>query len=127
VPDVLNTIPANVVEVKYPSGAVVKLGNELTPTQVKDIPSTIKWTTVENGLYTICMTDPDAPCREKPTYREWHHWLVVNIPQNDVSNGDVLSEYIGASPSKGTGLHRYVIVVYKQPNKLTTDEKKIEE
>lgn len=26
-----------------------------------------------------------------------------------------MSDYIGAGPPKGTGLHRYVFVVYKQP------------
>lgn len=29
--------------------------------------------------------------------------LVVNIPGNDVSKGDTLSEYIGAGPPEGTG------------------------
>lgn len=32
---------------------------------------------------------------------EWHHWLVVNIPQNDVAKGEVLSEYVGSGPPKG--------------------------
>jgi len=125
IPDVIDSVPINVIEIKYPSKAEVKLGNELTPTQVKDLPSVIKWATEENALYTICMTDPDAPSRQTPKYREWHHWLVVNIPENNVSKGDVLSEYVGSGPPKGTGLHRYVFLVYKQPNKLTPDERKL--
>lgn len=35
------------------------LGNVLTPTQVKDVP-TIKWDAEEGALYTLCMTDPDV-------------------------------------------------------------------
>jgi phosphatidylethanolamine-binding protein (PEBP) family uncharacterized protein len=125
VPDVIDSLPKHVIEIKYPSNAEVKLGNELTPTQVKDIPTVIKWPTEPNALYTLCMTDPDAPSRLTPKYREWHHWLVVNIPENNVAKGDVLSEYVGSGPPKGTGLHRYVLLVYKQPNRLTPDERKL--
>ena len=49
------------------------------------------------------VADPDAPSRQDPKFREWHHWLVVNIPGNDVSKGDVLSMYVGAGPPEGTG------------------------
>lgn len=58
--------------------------------------------------------DPDAPSRENPKYREWHHWLVGNIYGGDVNKGEVLSDYIGSGPPKGTGLHRYIFLVYKQ-------------
>ena len=54
--------------------------------------------------------DPDAPSRKEPKYREWRHWVVVNIPGGDVSKGEVCAEYVGAGPPKGTGLHRYVIL-----------------
>jgi len=107
-PDVIDVLPPNVIEVRYSSGVEAKLGNELTPTQVKDIPVSIKWPNEETALYTLCLTDPDAPSRQSPKYREWHHWLVVNIPGNNVSRGDTLSEYVGSGPPKGTGLHRYV-------------------
>lgn len=76
-------------------------------------------------------------CRsEFSHFSEWHHWLVVNIPGNDISRGDVLSEYIGAGPPEKTGkhilkniyhifvlgLHRYVYLVYKQPGKIRDNE-----
>ena len=54
--------------------------------------------------------DPDAPSRKDPKYREWRHWLVVNVPGGDVSRGEVCAEYVGAGPPKGTGLHRYIVV-----------------
>jgi phosphatidylethanolamine-binding protein (PEBP) family uncharacterized protein len=63
------------------------------------------------------MTDPDAPSRENPTYREWHHWLVVNVPGNKISEGEIKSAYIGSGPPRGTGLHRYVLLVYQQQAK----------
>ena len=62
------------------------------------------------------ITDPDAPSRKNPIAAEWHHWLVTNIAGSDVSTGDVMSEYVGAGPPKDTGLHRYVFLLFKQPN-----------
>lgn len=100
-------------------------GVELTPTQVKDQPK-LDWEEADpSEFYTLLMTDPDAPSREEPKMREWHHWLVGNIPGNDVAKGEVLSAYIGSGPPKGTGLHRYVLLVFKQPKKLTFDEPRL--
>ena len=55
-------------------------------------------------------SDPDAPSRADPKFREWRHWVVVNIPGNRVSDGETRSQYIGAGPPKGTGLHHYVFM-----------------
>jgi len=119
VPDVVPVAPAEVATVKY-GNLALDLGNELTPTQVKNPPTVIEWKTEGDVLYTLCMTDPDAPSRKEPKFREWHHWLVVNIPGNDVKKGETLSEYVGSGPPKGTGLHRYVYLIYKQPGKIET-------
>uniref|UniRef100_U5EQ08 Putative phosphatidylethanolamine-binding protein n=1 Tax=Corethrella appendiculata TaxID=1370023 RepID=U5EQ08_9DIPT len=124
VPDVIDAAPAEVAKVNYVSGVQVSEGNELTPTQVKDQPS-VEWNADSSSFYTLCMTDPDAPSRNEPTYREWHHWLVGNIPGKDISKGDVLSAYVGSGPPQGTGLHRYVFLVYKQSGKLTFDEQRL--
>ncbi|KAK7864799.1 hypothetical protein R5R35_012287 [Gryllus longicercus] len=124
VPDVIDKAPEEVAKVSYPSGVNVDKGNELTPTQVKDIP-TVTWTAQDDALYTLCMTDPDAPSRNEPKFREWHHWLVVNIPGNNIAQGETLSEYVGSGPPNGTGLHRYVFLVYKQKGKITADEPRL--
>ncbi|CAD6244710.1 GSCOCG00013434001-RA-CDS [Cotesia congregata] len=123
-PDVIKTLPSSILQVTYANNVKVDLGNELTPTKVKD-PPTVHWDADSGSFYTLCMTDPDAPSRKQPTYREWHHWLVGNIPGNDLSKGEVLSEYIGSGPPEGTDLHRYVFLVYKQPQKLTFDEQRL--
>ncbi|KAI4465287.1 cytochrome p450 family 4 [Holotrichia oblita] len=124
VPDVIDKAPAEILDVTYSDNVQVNRGNELTPTKVKDIPS-VKWNAEEGGYYVLVMTDPDAPSRTNPKFREWHHWLVVNIPGNNVEEGETLSEYVGAGPPKGSGLHRYVLLVYKQPGKLSFTETKL--
>ncbi|RZC43038.1 PBP domain containing protein [Asbolus verrucosus] len=124
VPDVIDVVPKHVTEIVYPKGVKVELGNTLTPTQVKDPPS-LKWNVEDDAFYTLCMTDPDAPSRKTPKFREWHHWLVVNIPGSNIDQGEVLSGYIGAGPPKGTGLHRYVFVIYKQDGKISCSEKRL--
>ncbi|VVC35370.1 Hypothetical protein CINCED_3A006753 [Cinara cedri] len=124
VPDVIAVAPGDKIEVSYPSGVSVDFGNVLTPTQVKDIP-TVNWPADSDSYYTLCMTDPDAPNRKEHTFREWHHWLVGNIPGKDISKGETLSEYVGSGPPPKSGLHRYVFLAYKQPSKLTFSEKRL--
>ncbi|XP_034475338.1 protein D3 [Drosophila innubila] len=124
VPDVIAKAPKGTVSVEYGSGVTVKEGNILTPTQVKDEPC-VKWEADSGKLYTLCMTDPDAPSRKDPKFREWHHWLVGNIPGNEVTKGEVLSAYVGSGPPPDTGLHRYVFLVYEQQCKLKFDEQRL--
>lgn len=69
VPDVVPVAPTEVATVTYDSGVSANEGNELTPRQVKDIPKVV-WNADASALYTVCMTDPDAPSRKEPIYRE---------------------------------------------------------
>nr|KAF6312066.1 phosphatidylethanolamine binding protein 1 [Pipistrellus kuhlii] len=115
--------PKHPLQVKYSGAEVDELGKVLTPTQVKSRPSGISWDGLDSSkLYTLVLTDPDAPSRKDPKFREWHHFLVVNMKGNDISSGTVLSDYVGSGPPKGTGLHRYVWLVYEQAKPLNCDE-----
>lgn len=40
----------------------------------------------------------------------------MNIPGNDIQNGDEIIQNFGAGPIKNTGFRRYVYLIYKQPN-----------
>lgn len=55
IPDVVDKVPASVLNVTYPNNLTVEIGKELTPTQVKDQP-TVQWDAEANGFYTLCMT-----------------------------------------------------------------------
>lgn len=108
-------------KIAYRSCVSCQLGNELTPTQVKDIPS-VTWEAEMGVYYTLLMVDPDAPSRANCELRECRHWLVMNIPECYVQKGDHVIEYIGSGPPKDTGLHRYTFLVYKQPGIIEHNE-----
>ncbi|KAF5300296.1 hypothetical protein FQA39_LY11153 [Lamprigera yunnana] len=124
VPDVIDKVPPAVLNASYAGGVKVDDGSELTPTQVKDAPK-VEWTADSNDFYTLVMVDPDAPSKKDPKSREWLHWLVVNIPGCKLSKGEVITEYVGAAPPEKTGLHRYVLLLYKQLCQTEFFEKKI--
>uniref|UniRef100_A0A803VGN0 Phosphatidylethanolamine-binding protein 1 n=1 Tax=Ficedula albicollis TaxID=59894 RepID=A0A803VGN0_FICAL len=107
--------PAQPLRVKYGSVEIDELGKVLTPTQVQHRPTSIEWDGCDpQKLYTLVLTDPDAPSRKDPKFREWHHFLVTNMKGNNVSSGTVMSDYVGSGPPKGTGLHRYVWLVVRE-------------
>ncbi|XP_014667553.1 PREDICTED: protein D3-like [Priapulus caudatus] len=124
VPDVVDKVAPNSIEIEYES-CKVNMGDELTPTQVQKQPKKMTWPCDKGKFYTLIMTDPDAPSRKNPKFREWHHWMVGNIPGCDVHQGETLSEYVGSGPPEGTGLHRYVFMVYEQPGQVTFKWKKL--
>ncbi|KAG5873924.1 hypothetical protein JTB14_030349 [Gonioctena quinquepunctata] len=120
-PDVVSAAPEKKLDVRYKEGKDVKLGNELTPKQVMEAPE-VTYEAEDKDFYTLILTDPDAPSRKNPRDREWVHWMIVNIPGNKISDGEVITDYVGAAPPKDSGLHRYVFMLYKQPEKLKVDE-----
>ncbi|XP_058467297.1 protein D3-like [Malaya genurostris] len=117
VPDVVDVTPKEIAKIAYPSGVSVQGGNELTPTQVKDQPK-IEWTSDPNSYYTLFMVDPDAPNRTEPKFRSVCHWFVGNIPGGKIEDGDHRIAFIGSGPPEGSGLHRYVFLIYKQNGKI---------
>ncbi len=65
-----------------------------------------------NKLLTLVMYDPDA-------YGGTHiHWIVSNITNNNVDNGNVIIKYKGPSPPAKTGKHRYIFELYEQSHHL---------
>ncbi|EDV48022.1 uncharacterized protein Dere_GG13347 [Drosophila erecta] len=124
VPDVIPEPPNQLLKVTYSNNLVAKDGVELTPTQVKDQP-VVEWDAQPGAFYTLIMTDPDAPSRAEPKFREFKHWILANIAGNDLASGEPIAEYIGSGPPQGTGLHRYVFLLYKQSGKLEFDEERV--
>ncbi|XP_073112021.1 protein HEADING DATE 3A isoform X1 [Elaeis guineensis] len=93
-PLVLGQIIGDVLDpfVRSASMRVVYNGKELTngtglrPSAVEHEP----WVEIggndQRRLYTLVMVDPDAPSPSNPTYREYLHWLVTDIPETADAN-----------------------------------------
>lgn len=71
----------------------------------------------DDNLYTITMTDPDAP---NPDYL---HWLVINNTTDSIlhPNGETIVPYVRPSPPPGSGMHRYYTTVWSQQDRITMD------
>ncbi|XAR68389.1 hypothetical protein NMG60_11003490 [Bertholletia excelsa] len=68
-------------------------------------------------LFTLVMTDPDAPSPSEPSMREWVHWIVTDIPGGaSPSQGKEVLPYVGPSPP--VGIHRYILVLFRQKGPL---------
>lgn len=105
VPEIIEEIPPKQIQIMYLPPNELKLGQLLTPLEVKCAPK-ISFEASPDQFYTLLMTDPDAPSKKYPFLGPINHWLVANMKGGDFSTGEVIIEYVGAGPPKYTGLHR---------------------
>ncbi|KAK1281175.1 Protein MOTHER of FT and TF 1 [Acorus gramineus] len=104
-------VPAASMSVNYGSKHVNN-GCDVKPSMAVD-PPTVQISGRRSDLYTLVMTDPDAPSPSDPTMREWVHWIVVDIPGGTtVVQGREVLPYMGPRPP--VGIHRYVFVLFQQ-------------
>ena len=98
----------------------MSLGDEVAPSKAISAPRIVLPSVDPNKLYTILMLDFDAPSRENPVAAPWLHWLRANVKGAELSElrgvgrGEDVVDYAGPAPPKGTGLHRYVVLVYEE-------------
>lgn len=117
IPDLVDRVsaaPGAQLEVAF-HGRAVQDGQLLAPREAANAPHAAIRGGSEGGLYTLIASDPDPPDPEAPKYREWLHWLVTNIPAGgDATRGSEVAHWRGPSPPIGT--HRYVFMLFQQPN-----------
>lgn len=63
--------------------------------------------------YTLIIIDIDA------IQSPFLHALIINIPGNDISNGNVIASYTPPNPPINSKDHRYFIYIYQQPHRIT--------
>lgn len=115
----------------------VSFGNQLTKSATQDMPkfqaaltqpffSATTAPITDDSVFTLILTDPDAPSRTDKKWSEYCHFIATNLKVNarspantenfkviDDSVLDVLVDYQGPAPPKGTGLHRYVWLLFE--------------
>jgi large subunit ribosomal protein L38 len=90
-------------------------GNLLKPIEAAEKPDVVIKGD-KDSLYTLQMTTPDGHLTKEKG--EYLHWLIGNIPGNDVRKGQELCGYLQPFPARGLGYCRYIFVLYKQDKSL---------
>ena len=88
----------------------------ITPIESQNMPLVKIISSSNNKIYTLVMYDPDA-------VNGTHvHWLVININDNNISNGKIILSYKGPAPPPKTGKHRYIFELYEQNSRIDAEE-----
>ena len=139
IPDVVDAFTTEgLLTIDYGSENLVTLGNTL---KVDDTQKTPKIQFTLNALgqdselkilsedkFGLVLTDPDAPLNSDNKWSEFAHWVITDLKLNsdssedpqllstviDFSSGTTLLPYSGPAPPEGTGVHRYVFLLFKQ-------------
>jgi phosphatidylethanolamine-binding protein (PEBP) family uncharacterized protein len=96
-------------------GKLISLGaTKATPSVILNVRPT--------PLYTLIMHDPISEKTDTVHFftkapghsdaNPWLHWLVINIPGSDFSQGQQLLEY--SPPAPLSGVHKYKFTLYEQ-------------
>ncbi|SCU99031.1 LAME_0G01552g1_1 [Lachancea meyersii CBS 8951] len=142
IPDVVKAHdfkPWGLLAAEYSASAPVAMGNSLTVDETQSKPKVhftldpkSEFKIKDSDLFTLVITDPDAPSRTDKKWSEFCHYVETDIRlpfeyshntsstvpdfvASELSNGKPLLDYIGPAPPSGTGKHRYVFLLYKQP------------
>ena len=95
------------MNIKYQNTKLYK-NNLFVTLQEASIEPLITLKNNKKNIYTLLMFDPNAVGGNKI------HWLIINITDNDINNGNILIKYKGPSPPKGSGKHHYTFVLAEQ-------------
>ncbi|KAF8546578.1 PEBP-like protein [Imleria badia] len=127
-------IPEALLVVRWPTGKEAILGNTLTTIDTADEPA-VSFSPMQSFAaatdigYTLVMTDPDAPSRSDPKMGQSLAPLGGDGSQGAgaltaLDTGDLSARvtraattpYYPPAPSRGTGPHRYVFLLYQEPS-----------
>ncbi|NXF93807.1 RM38 protein, partial [Eubucco bourcierii] len=97
----------------------VYYGNMVTPSEASSAPA-VSYEADKDSFWTLLLTNPDGHLRE--TDSEYLHWLVTNIPGNDIKLGQEICHYLPPFPARGTGYHRFVFLLFKQDHPIDFSE-----
>jgi phosphatidylethanolamine-binding protein (PEBP) family uncharacterized protein len=95
IPDIIDFAGGLMINVTFLQP--IECGVQLTPNEVRMKPD-VDWEAKNDEFYTFLMVDYGAQDSDKPM--EVNHWLVVNIPGNNIDKGETVVEFVGSMPPK---------------------------
>ncbi|XP_046964048.1 protein D1-like [Vanessa cardui] len=114
VPNIEIVAPQSFITVNY-SSVNIDLGTEVNPVQTL-FPPVVSYEANSTELYTFMFFGPDLPIDVVPRYTQFLHWLIVNIPGEDMENGDTVSTHFPPTPYPGG--FPYLFLLYKQNERI---------
>lgn len=120
-PEYIDPAPKELCQVRWANGAIANLGNTLTASDI-DKPPTVYWSCDKREKYSVFLIDLDPLGMDTRLGSESRLWLVANITNCNWDHAETVFDYLPPTPIEGTGPHRYVVLVYKQPATLFYEE-----
>lgn len=124
IPDLIKTEyksilkPPVYLKIKYNNDKFVYKGTTMSCRDVCNMPEiTYKEYIFNDRFYSLIMTDPDAIC-----VGEFIHWVIINIPGNQISKGNEILSYCPPAPPYNSNLHRYIFLLFEQSQKLNDED-----
>ncbi|KAI5734578.1 hypothetical protein M8J77_008309 [Diaphorina citri] len=96
----------------------VHRGNIVTPTQALSKPI-VDFKSSPDALWTLNFIGMDGHLEDPDS--QYIHWLVSNIPGNEIHKGDEVCKYFQPFPLRGLGYQRYAFLLYKQKTPIKLD------
>jgi phosphatidylethanolamine-binding protein len=107
----------------YPASMTkVDDGNNISPSVTAKKPRVTYTSYFPNEYHTFLMVDIDTPSRASRDGVEFAHWLVTDIPGDDIAKGREILPYVGPSPSKLSGMHRILFFLFRQKGLLSEQQ-----
>jgi phosphatidylethanolamine-binding protein (PEBP) family uncharacterized protein len=107
---ILTRVPRGLVNINFDTHACVHMGTDLRSVTCSEKPTSVSYPIdLDNEQeFSLVMLDLD---HEASPYL---HWMVTNIPGTKVDLGETITHYQSPIPNRGSGTHRYVILVMEQ-------------
>ena len=134
VPDLLPSLnPSALMTVAFPGVGPISPGQNLSMQQVATAPAVTitpaNSSVPTTGNFTLMMVD-SFPFGKNDSNHQILHWLANSASlQNDssaspalnvsTSGGLVVTNYVSPAPPVGSGIHRYVIMLFPQPGSFS--------
>ncbi|BGP16851.1 hypothetical protein JCM10213_003329 [Rhodosporidiobolus nylandii] len=121
IPEDLTSGIKGAVEIRFPT-ATASLGDALDREKTLEKPEIVFGEADAGASYTLIMTDPDLFKHNDPVSVEVRHWIQSSVEFDPSSKkadtsgkSPVFNSYVPPSPAYGTGQHRYIFILAKEP------------
>jgi hypothetical protein len=89
--EVFSPAPTSKLDVKWENSRLISPGDTIPVTVMGEKPARLRWDSERGALYTVMLLDAGIS-RLLP--KMYVHWMVTNIPANNIQNGKEVMEYV---------------------------------